>query len=234
MKYYFSAFFLLLGVSLLAQRTATITDGSTEYDKKTLPSMILDLDAPVEAVYEPWQDFWEERYSIKIDREDKDRKSIAYLAPQVNLPAVGDKNFDLYTNVYGDDQSSKVAVSMAYTDSDVIDRSKYPAGYAAGKAVLEEFRTYFYTKYFDTRLKETQEALEDVRDDRQSASKDAEKARSKIDKYEKKIEKLRRKIDDTREDVGDELQTSEEKAIRVRELEEQLQKLQQSRRNYLG
>ncbi len=211
-----------------------ITDGSTEYDKKTLPSLVLSIDAPVDAVYEPWQDFWEERYSIDIDRADKDRNSIAYLAPQVSVPAVGEKNVDLYTNVYGDDQGSKVALSLAYSDSDVVNRAKYPSAYAAGKALLEEFRTYFYTTYFDNRISETREALESMKEDSADASKDVEKARSKIEKYEKRIDKLRGKIDDAREEVGDDLQTSEDKTIRIRQLEDQLQQLQQSRRTHLG
>ncbi len=229
-------YLLTLGLSLgmTAQRAADITDGNTEYDKKTLPSLILSLEAPVEAVYEPWQAFWEERYAIDIDRADKDRNSIAYLASQVSLPGISDKNLDLYTNVYGDERGSQVALSMAFSDTDVVDRNKYPSGYTAARAVLEEFRTYFYTGYFDRRQEEVAEALEEVRDDSQDASKDAQKARSQIEKYEKKIEKLRRKIEDTREEVGDELQTAEEKATRVRELEDELRTLQVDRRKYLG
>ncbi len=234
MKYPLYVLVTLISFPLAAQRTADIQDGNTEYDKKTLPSLILTLEAPVDAVYEPWQEFWEERYAIDIDREDKDGNSIAYLAPQVNLPGVSEKNLDLYTNVYGDERGSQVAVSMAFSETDVVDRNKYPTGYAASRAVLEEFRTYFYTAYFDKRVEEVTDALEDVRDDSQDASKDAEKARSQIEKYENKIEKLRRKIEDTREEVGDELQTAEEKATRVRELEDELRTLQVSRRKYVG
>lgn len=225
---------LLSGVELIGQRSAMITDTNTEYDKRQLPSLTLSLDAAVESVYEPWQDFWEDRYDIDIDRTDKDRNAIAYLAEQVNLAGISPKNLDLYSSVDGTDRVSTVSMSLAFTETEVVTSRSPAATYMAAKAILEEFRTYFYTSYFDTRISEMRDELGDIRDDGQGASKDAKKARSKIEKYQDKIEKYERKIEDTREEVGDELQTAEQKATRITELEAELRKLEASRRNYLG
>ena len=217
-----------------AQQTATVTDGTTTYDKKTLPSMSIQLDAPVEVVYDIWDDFWDERYDIDIDRTDKDGDNIAYLAEQVPLRSLGDKNLDVYSSVDGDEQRSMVNLSLAYAENDVITRTNHQADYGTASAILDEFRTYFYQRYFDEQLSDTRDELADLRDDSQDASEDAEKARKKIAKYEDKIEKYRRKIEDTREEVGDELQTAEEKSERVRALEAQLQDLERARKQYLG
>ncbi|CAH1000520.1 hypothetical protein LEM8419_01673 [Neolewinella maritima] len=225
---------LLSSTCLVGQQTATIKDGTTTYDKKTLPSMTIQLDAPVDRVYDVWDDFWDERYDIDIDRTDKDNDNIAYLAEQVALRSMGDKRMDVYSSVGGTKERAMVNLSLAYSDTDVVTATNHAGDYRTASALLQEFRTYFYQRYFDGQLNETQEELADLRDDSQDASKDAEKAREKIAKYEDKIEKLRRKIEDTREDVGDELQTAEEKSRRVRELEEKLQELRLARKKYLG
>ncbi|MCP9235422.1 hypothetical protein [Lewinella sp. JB7] len=234
MKYFIPLLLLCGAFPVAAQQTAQLRDATVEYDKRQLPSLSLTLEAPVEAVYDPWQDFWEDRYDVDIDRADKDGNDIAYLAEQVNLPALSDKSFDLYTSVEGGEDRSRVNLAITFSESDVVTQQNHAATYSAARGVLEEFRTYFYTTYFDERINETRELLEDVRDDSSSASKDAEKAREKIAKYEDKIEKLQRKIEDTRDEVGDELQTAEEKSRRVRELERELDELQRSRRKFVG
>ncbi|MBB4078196.1 hypothetical protein GGR28_000797 [Lewinella aquimaris] len=222
------------GFQLMAQQAVSISDGTVEYDKRQLPSLRLPLQAPVDAVYDPWQDFWEDRYDVDIDRSDKDGDDISYLAEQVSLPKLSSKNFDFYSNVSGGETNATVSIALAFSDTDIVGRDNHADTYAAARAVLEEFSTYFYTRYFDERIDATREALEDVRDDSASASKDAEKAREKIEKYEDKIEKLRRKIEDLRDDVGDELETADEKAKRVRDLEAELEQLQRSRKNFVG
>ena len=227
------ALILISGV-VAAQQSATVTDGTTTYDKKTLPSMSIQLDAPVDLVYDIWDDFWDERYDIDIDRTDKDGDNIAYLAEQVPLRSLGDKNLDVYSSVGGNEQRSTVNLSLAYAENDVITRTNHGGDYRTASAILEEFRTYFYQRYFDEQLTDTRDELADLRDDSQDASEDADKARKKIAKYEDKIEKYRRKIEDTREDVGDELQTAEEKSERVRILEAKLQELERARKQYLG
>ena len=218
---------------MLAQ-SANIRNSTTEYDRKTMPSQVLSLDAPVDQVYDRWEEFWEDRYDIDIDRSDKDGSSIAYLAEQIGLAKLGDKQIDFYSNVDGSKESSTVSVTFAYADDDVVTATNHAATFRSVATYLDEFRTYFYQTYFDEQLAETRDELEDMRGDTQDASKDAQKAREKIEKYEDKIEKLRKKIEDTREEVGDELRTEEENARRVRELEARLQQLQSARKNYLG
>ena len=225
---------LVVACGLTAQTMATVNESNVEYDKRTLPSLTITIEAPVEAVYDPWQDFWEDRYDIDIDRSDKDGKSIAYLAEQVNLSTVSPKALDLYSNVDGTDRVSTVSMALAFAERDLVTSVSQPEAFRAASALLQEFRTYFYTTYFDERIATVREDLSDLRDDSQDASKDAEKARRKIEKYQDKIKKLERRIEDTREEVGEELETAEEKATRVNELEAQLRNLESNRRKYLG
>jgi predicted ribosome quality control (RQC) complex YloA/Tae2 family protein len=227
--------FLAISFPILGQRSASrITETNTEYDKERFPSLTVSVDAGVEAVYDPWQEFWEERYDIDIDRTDKDRSSIAYLAEQVSLPNLSDKNLNLYSNVDGTDRIATVSMSVVFGERDVVTGSSYPATHAAMKRILEDFETYFYRSYFDRQLAEVKDELEEVRDDAEDAEKDASKARSKIDKYEEKIADLREKIEEMREEAAEELQLADEKSTRVRELERQLREIEDRRREYVN
>ena len=128
----------LLSFVVTGQRTAQLSDTQTEYDKKSLPSLTLSLDAPVDAVYDPLQEFWEDRYDIDIDREDKDGNNISYLAEQVRLPSVGPKNVDLYVNADGTDKVSTVSLSIAFDGSTVVTKRDQPQAYQAARDLLEE------------------------------------------------------------------------------------------------
>ena len=226
--------FLFTGPSLLAQQSVEVTETSTEYDKQRLASLTIRLDAPVDAVYDLWEEFWDDRYDVDIDRTDKDRSAIAYLAEEVSLIDISRAPFSLYSSVDGTDKVSTVSMSVSTGENMVVTRASDPDAQRGMTEKLREFRTYFYGRYFDERIEAMREELEDARDEREDASGDAEKARRKIEKYEKKIEDLRKKIDDTRSDVGDELEAAEESERRVLELEEELRKLQTARNNYLG
>ena len=229
-------FLLLLSaltLTLSAQRN-NVKEGSAEFDKQRMSALQLDLDAGTDAVMDLWDEFWDDRYDIDVDKKDKDRQGTTYYAEQVSMPIVSDKNFDLWSKVSGSDERSTVSMAVAFTANDVVTRDKYRSSYDAASALLEEFRTYFYTQYFDERLEEARDELEDIRDDSQDASKDAEKARKKIAKMERKIEKLREDIEETRAEVGDELETAEEKARRAGELEQRVRELERMRSRYLG
>ncbi|MGB3801450.1 MAG: hypothetical protein WA952_16655 [Lewinella sp.] len=219
---------------LFAQQDVSITEGTTEYDEQRLASMTISLDAPVETVYDPWQEFWDDRYDIDIDRTDKDGSSIAYLAENIQMIGVSTSPVSFYSNVDGSEDRSTVSISVAIDENTVVTRQNNAAAFTAAEEKLKEFRTYFYTRYFDERLEELTDELEDARDDREDASSDANKARKKIQKYEDKIADLREKIEDTREDVGDELEAAEENEQRVLDLEADLERIRTSRRNYLG
>ena len=205
----------------------------TKFDKESYSSLRLTIDAPADEVEEAWEDFWDDKYDIDFDKLDKDRNSIAYRAEQVSLALISPKTMNLYSKVTDAENRSDVALAIVFSANDVVTSSSYPEAYRAAETLLNEFRTTFYTKYFDERIADVRDDLEDMRDDSQDDSKDAEKARKKIEKYRKKIADYEEKIVDLREEVGDELESSEEKARRAEELQTRLRELEQRRAQYL-
>ena len=231
MKLLFPICALLLSLSSL---NAQVTDGRVTYDKSTFESLRLDIDADYKEVADEWEDFCKARYDVDFDKLDKDRGSIAMNAEQAIVPLVSSKNANLFSKVTGSDTRAEVALAVTFTENDVVTRSTHTESYDAAKAIMMEFRTYFYSQYFDDKLEEARDELNDMRDDSTDDSKDAQKARKKIEKYEEKIAKYERKIQDMREEVGDELESAEDKAQRARELESRVRELERMRAKYLG
>lgn len=231
MRYLLFLFTLFISLTLSAQNVRTT---STEYDKLTLDAVSVPIDAEMKVVEDHLDEFFDERYDIDIDRTDKDRGSIAYGAEQVVLPLVSPKAVNLYAKVAeAGDRASTVYLSFAFTPNDVVNERAHPESFRAGQSILEEFRTYFYDKYFGEQLEEAREELEDMRDDSSDDSKDAQKARKKIDKYERRIANFERKIEELRQEVGDELESAEEKAERARAIERRIRDLEAQRSRYL-
>ena len=232
MKYLRSLSLLLL-LFVTCAAYGQVRSAMTTYEEQSYSSLRLTLDAPADEVEEVWEDFWEDRYDIDLDRLDKDRNSIAQRAQQVKLPLVSQGNIDLYTKVTDTDNRSDVAMAILIDGKDAVTQGNDPGAYRAAEAIMNEFRTVFYTTYFDDQLAEAREDLEDMRDDSQDDSKDAEKARRKIEKYQEKIEKYEEKIIDLREEVGDEIDSSEDKALRAAELESRVREIERRRATYL-
>jgi hypothetical protein len=220
---------LISSYALIAQ----VTSAPTQFKKMNFEALRMTIDADYELVADKWEDFWQERYDVDFDKLDKGKASIAFLADQAVMPIISQKNANLYSKVGGTEISSTVSFAIAYTENDVVTQISYPQSYQAAEAVMLEFRTHFYTQYYDEKLSAVRESLEDLRDDSSDASSDADKARRKIEKYEAKIRKYQDKIDKERENVGDELETAEQKAAKAKELERTLRELQRERSRYL-
>jgi len=213
---------------------AQVTVQNIDYKKQSLESLQVGIDAEKDIVEDFWDDFWDDRYNIDVDKFDNDKKGTAYLAEQVSVPLISVKNFDLYSKIEDRGNKSTVSMAVSFAEGSAIDKQSNTDAFDAAEAIMIEFRTYFYTLFFDEKLNEVREELTDMRDDSQDANKDAIKARDKIEKYEDKIAKLQQKIEKEREKAGDEFETAEEKSRRARELEERLRSIEEMRARYLG
>jgi len=229
MKYLLSLFCCLASIGLFAQ----VSVKNVSYKKQAMESLQLIIDAEKGEVEDVWDDFWDDRYNIDVDKFDNDKKGTAYLAEQVSVPLISVKNFDLYSKI--EDRSEKSAVSMAvsFASGSSINKVSNREAFDAAEAIMIEFRTYFYTKFFDEKLSVVREELADIRDDSQDANKDAIKARGKIEKYEDKIAKFKEKIEKEREKAGDEFETAEEKSRRAKELADRVRSIEQMKAKYL-
>lgn len=227
-------FLILLAVIVALPMFAQVKTARTEFDKTTMESLRMDIDADYKEVADRWKDFWDDRYDVDFDKLDKDRNSITLKAEQAVVPIISAKNADLFAKFGGTDESAKLSFAVAFTANDIVTETMHPRSFTAAQAIMLEFRTFFYTKYFDEKLEAAREDLRDIRDDGSDANKDAKKARSEIKKLEDKIAKYQDKIDEMRKELSDELETAEEKAKRAKELEKKVRDLERLRARYVG
>lgn len=213
--------------------TAQVTQGRATFDKMTLEALQMTIDADYKEVADAWEDFFDDRYEIDFDKKDKDRDNITTYAEDAIVPLVSPSSANYYANFSGNDEVTRVSFAVSFGENDVMTKRTHTKSYDAARAIMTEFRTKFYTDYFDKRLEDARDDLADIRDDSQDASEDAKKARRKIEKYEDKINKYQRKIEDLKEEVGDELETAEEKAVRARQLEDRVRELERLRARYI-
>ncbi|MGB3546678.1 MAG: hypothetical protein WBA17_06870 [Saprospiraceae bacterium] len=226
------AFFLCITGTISAQ--SYVEETSTTFDKRSMSAVMVRIDAPRDAVEDKWDEFWDDKYDVDIDKKDKDRNQITMVAEQVSIPAVSDKNFDLMTKVADSGDGSTVYMGVSFGYDVEASNTQYTSSYQAAKAIMRDFQTYFYDKYFGDQLAELNDELKDVRDDREDASEDQQKSKKKIEKWQKKIADYEEKIQDERDDIGEEIVTEQDKAEKVAELEQRIREIEQMKSRYMG
>ncbi len=227
----FALFFCIAG-AIVAQ--SYVEETSTTFDKRSMSAVMVRIDAPRDVVEDKWDEFWDDKYDVDIDKKDKDRNQITMVAEQVSIPAVSDKNFDLMTKVADSGDGSTVYMGVSFGYDVEASNTQYTSSYQAAKAIMRDFQTYFYDKYFGDQLAELNDELKDVRDDREDASEDQQKSKKKIEKWQKKIADYEEKIQDERDDIGEEIVTEQDKAEKVAELEQRIREIEQMKSRYMG
>ncbi|MEM6397756.1 MAG: hypothetical protein AAF741_15510 [Bacteroidota bacterium] len=53
---------------------------TTNFDDNTFSASQLTIDIPFDQVKDYWDEFWDDKYDIDIDRENRDRESETFLA----------------------------------------------------------------------------------------------------------------------------------------------------------
>lgn len=232
LKFSFFLFVSCLLLPLFAQRSA-VKPVTATFNEQSVPSQSITLDAGKDKVEDLWDQFWDDRFDVDIDRSNRDKNSTTYLAEAVTVNIVSDKTMDVLSNVIGSENRSEVQLTVRFGYDVVVDQNTFPVEYGKTGMVLDDFQTYFYDRYFGERIAEVKDRLADVQDDKEDAVEDQSKAASKIRKWEDKILKYEEKIADARAEIGDEESIEASKADRVKELERELAELERMRRRYV-
>ncbi|OAV45416.1 hypothetical protein A3850_013340 [Lewinella sp. 4G2] len=207
--------------------------GNIKYEDQSISSLKFSVDGPADEIEEAWEDYFDERYDLKLDKLDKDRGSIAYRNENATLTLLTSKPVTLYSKVAEIEGGAQISVAMTDANGAYTETNNATAMLAV-RAMIEDFKNRFYTDYFDEQLEDARKELEDARDDSQDDTKDAERARKKIEKYRDKIADYEKKIQDLRDEVGDELLSAEEEAARAARIEDKIREIQVRRARYLG
>lgn len=225
-------FAFLLVSTVSAQRSKVMSTTAT-YEKDAMAAQSITLDAGRSKVQDLWDQFWDERFDVDIDRFDREKSSASYLSEEVIVSTISDKTMDVLSKVSGSSNRSEVQLSIRFGYDMVVDNNKFPMEFKKAGMILDDFQTYFYERYFSEKITDLKDRLEDVRDEKEDAADDQSKASKKIAKYQDKIRKYEEKIIEEREEMGEERTVEASKADRLRELEKELSELERMRRRYV-
>lgn len=230
--YYFLLFFIF-SIGLSAQTRSVVTANQQTYDETTLAGQEITINAERDAVEDSWDDFWSDKYDVDVDRVDRDKSAVTYLAQGVENSKIASRKIDVHSKLFGAGQTTKVSLAIGLGYAIVAGPANEPGIYRRASEILDEFQTYFYRNKYDKLIAEVRDDLEDVRDDRQDAAEDQTKAQKRIRKYREKIQDLEKKIAKEQEDMTEEEVTEADKMLRVNELEQKLATLERERRIYV-
>jgi polyhydroxyalkanoate synthesis regulator phasin len=188
----------------------------------------LDVNASPDKVIDLWDQYWDKKHDVDVDREDRNRDREIYLAKNVEVTAISDKQMDVYSKIKTtDDNKTTVVLGIGFGYDVYASNDNYSEAFSAAKRVLEEFEQYFYHKYYTEKLVVLRENLEEAKGEAEDMRDDISKNERRIEGWRKDIEKARSNIADAEEDneaTREEMQTQ---IKTVSELETTLRHLEQ-------
>lgn len=195
-------FALLLSIAAQAQNIR-VSETSTLMDKTNMNVAAVEIDAPRERVEEILIDYLEDRYSIDMDKKDKDKSYVTWQADQVDITALNNGKIDLWAKVAAmSDTRTNVmlAASKGYDNS--ISSANDDRGYRNLEIITENFSTYFYQKYYNNQVEVVNDKVKEVVDNRDDLTKESAKLTKDIANKEEEIVKLQKEIEEAKQQIA--------------------------------
>jgi len=188
----------------------------------------IEINIAPDRVIDLWDDFWDDRYGVDVDRDDRNRDREIYLAKEIKVDDISDKPLDVYS-MLTTTEKDKSTVSLGFGVGYEVFASKdqFSETFAAAERILNEFEAYSYQKYYHQQVEEWQKKLEDARDEKVEVEEAIAKRESNIEDWRRDIEKLENDIEKARkENISAQNELSEKKES-VDSLEKELRAAEQ-------
>lgn len=190
------AFLLMLMFSTATfAQVGRIEQTSIDHDKSRVDALTVTMKPERKDIQKAFDDWIDDRYDINMKGgglfSDKNMRQ----AEAVNIPAISTDNITLYTMTEEKNGESRMTIFASRGLGNYFKSSDYPA-FTGLEAIMDNFLSSYLPEYYEERVAEATEELEDFR-------KDQKKAREDITDNEKKIKKLQEENEKLREQVSD-------------------------------
>jgi predicted nucleic acid-binding Zn-ribbon protein len=188
----------------------------------------IEISIAPDRVIDLWDEFWDDHYNVDVDRDDRSRDREIYLAKEVKVEAISEKQIDVYSRL-STTEKDKTTVSLGFgVGYDVYaNKDQFSDIFAAAERILNEFEAYSYRKFYSQRMEEWQKELEEAREEKAEVEEDIAKRESKIASWKKDIEDLESDIAKARKENKAAQNNLPEKIKRVNTLERELRAAEQ-------
>ncbi len=188
----------------------------------------IEINIAPDRVIDLWDEFWDDRYNVDVDREDRNRDREIYLAKEIKVEAISDKPLDVYS-MLSTTAKDKTTVTLGFGVGYKVYASKdqFSDTFAAAERILNEFEAYSYQQFYSQRVEEWQKELEDAREEKAEVEEAIAKRESRIAGWQKDIEDLKNDIEKARKENEAAQNTLPEKIENVNKLERELRAAEQ-------
>lgn len=177
-------------------QTTIPENGTVQYEKKSVPALIIHVDPETKTLKKAWRDYIKDQHDIKL-------KGIGFLsnkdvlsAEGVTFSAISDKMIDFHTKIIEDENGSEMSVFATFGYDSYISPKESPEAYNHMRSILETFLKSYIPNYYQDLVNDTQKVVDDLTKDHAKLSRQIEKDSQKIEKLTEELEELRNDVEE--------------------------------------
>jgi hypothetical protein len=186
-------FFLFWGSHSASAQSLGIRPTTVEYDKERVPALEVSVTPPRKDLQDAFDDWMQDNYDINMKGGGLFSDKNLRRAEAVTLEPVSTDQINLFTKTVEQRGSTTMYLFASQGLGNYFTRQD-EAAFAGLEKIFDDFLSSYLPEYYDMRIAEASEALEDLRDDLADVRKD-------IKDNEEEIRKLKKENIDLEEDV---------------------------------
>jgi predicted ribosome quality control (RQC) complex YloA/Tae2 family protein len=190
----------------------TIRETTVEYDKNRVPALMVSITPQRKDLQKAFDDWMDDSYDVNMKGGGLFSDKNIRQAEGVTLTPVASEPITFYTKTVSNNNTTEMYIFAARQGGDYIQRTNTTA-FAGMERIFDDFLSSYLPEYYEERIAEATEALEDLR-------KDLKDAREDIRDNEEKIRDLRQENLDLEEEarqLENNIRTAEEELRQRRE-----------------
>lgn len=217
---------IIFTLNIVSAQARMVNEAS--FDKVSMAAYEIQIDVAPDRVIDLWDDFWDDRYKVDVDREDRNRNREIYMAKEVTVESISDKQIDIYSSITTtDEERAKVSLGFGVGYDVYVNQENFGTIFAAAERILNEFEAYSYQTVYSKIVEEREKMLKDAIDEKEDLQDDIKKNESDIESAQKKIADLESEIKKAQQDNEEARKKVVSTAERVSKLEVELRDAKQ-------
>lgn len=189
------AFCLLSGAAVMAQ-TFQFGDTHIEYKEDTIDAVRVKLDPPPKTIKDQLEDWMNDNYDVNLDGKTLLFFEKEYMtAKGVHVPKISDKKIDLYVKTdETNDEHTVLYVFSSFGYNSWIENHSNPKEFKSMKKIVDQFVSGYLPEYYNNRIEETRDELEDLTDDKEDLQESIADNNEEISELKKDNEELEKEL----------------------------------------
>lgn len=210
MKFLQRTFFASLLICLFQlaafAQVGRIEQTTVEYDKQRVDALTVSMTPERKDIQKAFDDWMDDRYDINMKGGGLFSDKNTRRAEAVNIPTVSAEKITLFTRTEERSGETRMTIFASRGLGNFVDNGDYSA-FTGLEDVFDSFLSSYLPEYYEERVSEAREILEDLRKDLTDARDDVTKNEEKIRDLERENEKLRTDMRDLEKKIYDAEQT---------------------------